>query len=159
MKRIIIKISLILATIAGSACDKGDPSGIHSSGFDLSCGEVSIREKDRAVSTWYMDQYTAILGLSSAIGVPIDFGSKVEDDPASLMNKQKIALDSVKTDDLDEKLAVWAELQKNIFENLAKSLKCKVKTPEIGQQTARDKGLTYLEYQKKLMSKILQVPE
>ncbi|MBK1884770.1 hypothetical protein JIN85_20325 [Luteolibacter pohnpeiensis] len=145
---------MMLIFSACPMCQEGNVRQDKEFQFNVSCTDVSSKDRDLALSEWYVSQYGAIEELSEISGVSIEYGSKIKNTPQSLLDKQKEVIQSVQIRDFDRELAPWVRSQKEILEKLASTLKCKIDMGKVESLPLDRKCMIYLEYQEIIISKI-----
>lgn len=79
------------------------------------------------LSVWYVHQYRAVDLLNRIEGVQLETGSKINESPASMLNKQHECITNLKTAQLDSpKFKMWIELQERVAIELYSKLGMKI---------------------------------
>jgi hypothetical protein len=147
------KFVAVLISIVCPMCSKNSRS--QNQEFRVDIIDISRKEKDKAISLWYVNQFGAIEELSKALNAPIDYESKITDSPASLLSKQKMLIQVAEKEGLDQKLEHWAKFQKKILTELADSMKYRIDFLTIELNSPSQRGLFYLAYQDRIMKEII----
>ena len=156
MKLKKIKFFIVAAVIiAGLAmCNKGTLKETNNLGYNITFDETSPKDRDIALSLWYVNQQGAIELLSKILDEKIIFGSKIEDSPFALLARQKKLIQASTSEKFDHELEPWTRQQEKILGELKETLKCKIEKAQIDAESSRRQGLIYLEVQEKIISKL-----
>ena len=106
---------------------------------------------DMIISSWYLDQYSAIEELERITDSKIEFGSKLDDAPVSVLNKQKnVVTKYLDHSDLGDKFKTWSDMQEVTAKDLFSSVNGEI-SPLPRELTPLEKGMFFIEEQKNLM--------
>lgn len=99
---------------------------------------------DIILSVWYLDQYQAIKFLNSIEGVSLEIGSKINEKPESLLNKQSACVSNLKDDQLKSyEFDMWIKIQEEVVRGLYSKLGMESNTV--------NNGASSIEWGKKLV--------
>lgn len=92
---------------------------------------------DIILSTWYLRQYRAVDALNDIEGIELETGSKVDESPSSILDKQIEIVVNLDSDQLNSyEIKKWTELQDEAYMELCSSLSMEAQATGIGAPSA-----------------------
>lgn len=92
---------------------------------------------DIILSTWYLRQYRAVDALNDIEGIELETGSKVDESPSSILDKQLQIVVNLEADQLNSyEIKKWIELQDEAYMELCSSLSMEAQATGIGAPSA-----------------------